>query len=374
VLANVLDQTDKIYNPYVSIVTSSFQDLQHYSNYDYLYEAFGEIDTFFTTNITLITNQTALQLLSLPPDTIMTIASNPSEVILFFNGPHWLANRWIFFVFFAISFFYALFHTILLRQRWAQFTFRGFCAGTFCSLLKSIELGVDPYFTTMLLTRPGNAFVNYYAIFCYVVSIFTVFTAWFQIVGGNDSFHHYLQESKFLNLFRRFFLCVSLPIFFLGLTCIALCYSLVFPGYTWVLIAAFGIIGIMLVFSMVVLVWVGSRVLLLIRRNLKGTGSKNYLLRKNTMVMFLQVLAFLILLTSLLIYVIVKPDPTLNTSEMNLAVYACENTGILLGLISAYYFFSIRKQQKNAKQGDTSTAEMTQGTDSNNYETNTILN
>jgi len=345
VLKDVIDQTDAIYNPEVSIITSSFTNLDEYTNYENLNEAFGEIINFFPTNITLITNETAIELSSLPSRTVITITLNASELILFYLSPSWLANRWIFCSLFTISFLYALYQVILFLDDWTELSFVCFVSGSLCSLLKTIEVGVDPFFSTMLLTRPGNAFVNYYAFFFYVVCLLTVLMAWMRIAAGTDC-----VTSKQVRFFRYYYI-FALIFTFICLTLISLFFSLLFPGYLWGLIAVFVILALLLFTGLVIMVWLGGKILLLIHDNLKDELNRLDLLKKNTVVMLLQFEAFMVLLISILIYVIIKPSPELNTDIANLGVYAGENTGIMLGLLSAYYFFS-RKAQVEEDQGN----------------------
>jgi len=72
-LEPVIEQAYDIYHPEVSIVTSAFTDLDDYNLYEVYYEAFGEILYILPSNITLVTNETAYQLLALPMNTTITV-------------------------------------------------------------------------------------------------------------------------------------------------------------------------------------------------------------------------------------------------------------------------------------------------------------
>jgi len=100
-LTQVLDQTDKMYNPEVSIVTSA-TSLKNYNLNDMQSEPFGEVMTKLSTAITLITNQTALNLLYYPPSTSISITSSPTSITIFYASPLWLAINWIIFSVFSL--------------------------------------------------------------------------------------------------------------------------------------------------------------------------------------------------------------------------------------------------------------------------------
>jgi len=75
-ISQVIDQTDAIYQPEVSIVTSRYSDLNHYELFNVYHEDFNEILHPFQSDVTLITNETVHQLLTLPKNISMTITSS----------------------------------------------------------------------------------------------------------------------------------------------------------------------------------------------------------------------------------------------------------------------------------------------------------
>jgi len=340
-LKDVLDQTDQIYRPELTIVTSSFWDLENYGFHQELFEDFGEIVNFYPTSITLITNETALQLFSLPSNTILTVTSNPNLVMVFYNSPSWLANRWVFFCFFAISFLYAIGMMITSIPRWREVRFLCFLAGALCSLAQLIQLGVDPMFSTMRLTNAGTAFVTYYGVFFYAVTLETVLSAWMKIVSGTNLVSYFF--SRFFQIYYYFIIGLA----FICCNLVAIFYSSLFSGYVFALVGVFAVMALMIIAQLFVVVWYGGKILILIRHKLKDTEIKRELLQKTTFVIFFQVVGFIILLVSLLSYVIIRPSPTYNTPQANQGIYAGENTGILMALISAYYFFSRKLKSKN---------------------------
>jgi len=99
----LFDPIIKALNPEVLLLTSTVPVLtENYSRYDMGSEAWGEIWAIYSMPATLISNETALQLLNLPNGSVITVTSNPSVTTLFFQTPSFVTFQWIFFTLFLL--------------------------------------------------------------------------------------------------------------------------------------------------------------------------------------------------------------------------------------------------------------------------------
>jgi len=72
-IGQIIPPIQNFYDPWAVIVTSSFDNLTEHDVYNVYNEAFLSLIRRYAANITLATNQTAQQLLGLPPDSMITV-------------------------------------------------------------------------------------------------------------------------------------------------------------------------------------------------------------------------------------------------------------------------------------------------------------
>jgi len=340
-LEPVIEQAYDIYHPEVSIVTSAFTDLDDYNLYEVYYEAFGEILYILPSNITLVTNETAYQLLALPMNTTITVTWQPSVIILYYLSTSWLAMRWIFFSFFVISFFHALAMLIIYRQFWQHLRYLSYFLITLGCLFKIIEFGVDPFFSTMKLTHAGVANMFWLAACCFIMSTQNVLFHWMKILSLNN-----LQLlKKVLETPIFVFILTSIPVVCVF---IILVYSLQFQGFRLALVTTMGIFCLLVTLEAGLIFFAGMRTLRLLKSDLSNSQVKQTLLRKTTIVMLLLLADFVAVFIIALIYSIIQFYPLLYTGEAMLGIYISVHSAFILGNIATMYFFHTQPEKSSA--------------------------
>jgi len=333
-LLSIFHQTDQLFDAKLVMLTSSFTNITHYNYYQQESETFGDVVSFGKSFLTLVTNETAHQLLSLPVGAMITVTSHPSEQALVLISTPIIASSWFLFTIFLIALLYSIYNLYLLRNQVFTTRFSAHLASAATCLFSDLCWG--PYWTSYL----GYWVFWGYQFYGFSVLNVIVLISWVKIA----SVHEIMPP--FLIKILLYFLHSLIPIFFVIFTILILTFELQYQGTNTAELVLFLTLVTLIFTCIFVVMYFGIKMLKVVKRDLNTFTAKVFLIRKITVVMFLQSATYIILVVLLLVKLVLAFNPSYSALESE-GLDLGFSSVVFLGLQSGFYFFRVQRQKED---------------------------